>query len=95
MYQIIGNVDTGKTRKLLELAKAQDGVVCCETPQRMRQKAHAYGITGLDIVSWDEINLACAMNQPVFIDDLDQFIQYIIPRLRGYSLNITNNVIDT
>lgn len=52
---IVGGNSTGKTRSLLEFAKEQNAVVVCGNPAAMRRKAEAYGIIGLNFISYDEI----------------------------------------
>ena len=54
MYRIIDKRGTGKTSRLLLLAKENNGIVVCASPEFMREKAYAYGITGIDFVSYAE-----------------------------------------
>ena len=48
MYRIIEGRGTGKTLRLMLLAKENNGVIVCSNPHAMRQKAIAYGLTGFD-----------------------------------------------
>ena len=50
MYRIIDGRGTGKTSRLMLLAKENNGVIVCANPQKMREKAEVYG-TG---IAWDE-----------------------------------------
>lgn len=43
---------TGKTKELLLFAKENDAVVLTRNPYALREKAHAYGILGLDIYDY-------------------------------------------
>ena len=52
---IVGNSSTGKTRQLLEHAKAQGAMVICKNPSAMQAKARAYGIVGLSFASYDDL----------------------------------------
>jgi hypothetical protein len=52
---IIGGRSTGKTRKLLEHAKENNAAVVCRNPSAMARKAAAYGIFGVQFVSYDEV----------------------------------------
>ena len=54
MYRIIDGRGTGKTSRLLLLAKENDGIVVCKNPDHMREKAYAYGLTGIDFASYYE-----------------------------------------
>ena len=54
MYRIIDNRGTGKTSRLLLLAKENNGIVVCANPISMREKAHRYGLTGIECMSYTE-----------------------------------------
>ena len=54
MYRIIDGRGTGKTSRLLLLAKENNGIVVCAYPEWMREKAYKYGITGIDFVSYTD-----------------------------------------
>ena len=54
MYRIIDKKGTGKTSRLLLLAKENNGIVVCAYPDWMREKAYKYGITGIDFISYDD-----------------------------------------
>ena len=53
MFIISGEKGTGKTRALLEKANVENGIIVCENPDKMRERAHRYGIVGLEIISYD------------------------------------------
>ena len=52
---ISGGKGTGKTRELLEKAKAEDYVVACENPTKMAARAYEYGIFGLTFIHYDDV----------------------------------------
>ena len=54
MYRIIDNRNTGKTSRLLLLAKEHNGIVVCMWPKAMQEKAYAYGLTGIDFMSYND-----------------------------------------
>ena len=54
MYRIIDGRGTGKTSRLLLLAKENNGIVVCAYPEWMREKAYAYGLTGIDFISYTD-----------------------------------------
>ena len=85
MFIISGEKGTGKTKALLEKAKEENGIVVCKNPDKMIDRAHRYGITGLDIVGYGDIYLA---GKPVYIHDINKFIEYNIPEAKGYTLSI-------
>lgn len=57
MQRIISGRGTGKTRALMEEAHNNNGVFVCQNALHMREKANAYGLHGLAIISYyDFIN---------------------------------------
>ena len=48
MYRIIDGRGTGKTSRLMLLAKDTNSVIACANPYAFEQKAKAYGIIGID-----------------------------------------------
>ena len=85
MFIISGGKGTGKTKALLEMAKADNGVVVCANPEAMRDRAYRYGIVGLEIVSYAEAYLT---GKPVYIHDINKFIEHNMPEAKGYTLCI-------
>lgn len=87
MYQIIDDRGSGKTSRLFLLAKENKGIVVCRNPKAMREKAIAYGIVGIDFISYADYPKVMAANagKPVFIDELSSFWRYCDPNFIGYS----------
>lgn len=76
MVRIIDGRGTGKTGRLMLLAKENDAIFVCSNPKAMEQKAHAYGITGITFMSYtDFISVAHARHWhcKFVIDELEQF----------------------
>jgi len=89
MYQVIDVRGSGKTGRLMLLAKENNGIFVCSNPDAMTYKAHAYGLTGFDIISYyDYLNHNYEQGKMVFIDELDMFVKYLGDNLSGYSLTI-------
>ena len=85
MYRIIGNRASGKTNRLMLLAKENNAKIACSNPAAMRAKAYAYGITGIDFISYSDVNLN---ENKVMIDELENFVYYITEgKLTGYTLS--------
>ena len=90
MNRIIGERSTGKTRQLLQYAYDNNLIVMCARPDRMQQKAIAYGLPGINCIAYtsylDEIP------GPYVIDELEQFMEYCMSTntapFVGYTLNI-------
>jgi hypothetical protein len=90
MFIISGEKGTGKTRALLEKAKVENGIIVCENPDKMRERAHRYGIVGLDIVGYNDLyNVdSYTASKPVYIHDINKFIEHNMPEAKGYTLSI-------
>ena len=57
MYRIIDDRGTGKTSRLMLLAKENNAVFVCANPNSMEYKAKAYGISGITFVSYGDFIL--------------------------------------
>ena len=87
MYRIIEGRSCGKTSRLMLLAKETGAAIACSNPSAMRAKAYAYGITGIDFISYSELFNGEWTEENVLIDELEEFVkQYIDAEITGYSL---------
>ena len=87
MYRIIDNRGSGKTSRLMLLAKETNSAIACCNPSAMREKAYAYGITGIDFISYSDLFTGGWTEENVLIDELEEFVkQYIDANITGYSL---------
>lgn len=87
MFRIIDSRSSGKTSRLMFLAKETDSAIACSNPSAMRQKAYAYGITGIDFISYSDLFTGGWTEENVLIDELEEFVkQYIDANITGYSL---------
>lgn len=92
MYRIIDNRSSGKTSRLMLLAKENDAVFVCANPSAMRIKALAYGITGIDFVDYLEFaNHQDAPERNYVVDELENLVKYLIntpdAKMIGYTLS--------
>ena len=91
MYRIIDGRGSGKTSRLMLLAKETGSTIACANPYAMREKAYAYGIVGIDFISYlDLINGECE-NPNVMIDEIETFVSHCIcteNNLTGYTLSV-------
>lgn len=76
MIRIIDEQGTGKTSRLMLLAKEHDATFVCSNPKAMEYKAKAYGITGLRFMSYGDFLLEPSMSHEgnYVIDELEQFV---------------------
>lgn len=87
MYKIIDNRGSGKTSRLMLLAKENNGIFVCANPDAMKVKSRAYGLVGFDIISYyDFTEHKYDTHKPVFIDELDRFVEYQNGKLNGYTI---------
>ena len=88
MHGIIEGVGTGKTRRLMEYAKDNNCILLVKNPTAMMNKAHNYGIIGLDIRGYEDID---TVEGSFVIDELEQFLSYWSNgTLVGYTLTKGN-----
>ena len=87
MYRIIDGKGTGKTSRLLLLAKENNGIVVCKNPEKMREKAHVYGLTGIDFISYEDYRDGHYLPKPIFIDELDVYLTFLDHYITGYTIS--------
>ena len=90
MNRIIDGRSTGKTSRLMLLAKENNGIIVCQNPTALQQKAYAYGIVGIDYMSYAdfiELMISTQIHRPIYIDELDDFLYCLNDNIRGYSLS--------
>lgn len=86
MYRIIDNRSSGKTSRLMLLAKETNSAIACSNPSAMKTKAYSYGITGIDFIPYSDL-FNGHYNGNVLIDELEEFVKgYTDANITGYSL---------
>lgn len=86
MYRIIDSRSSGKTSRLMLLAKETNSAIACSNPSAMKTKAYAYGITGIDFIPYSDL-FNGYYNGNVLIDELEEFVKgYTDANITGYSL---------
>ena len=100
MYRIIDGRGSGKTSRLMLLAKENNAALVCSNPRAMEAKAHAYGIVGIDFMSYEDAidhmrypdSRYTSENRQhlIVVDEIEDFIQCALGmngRLIGYTLS--------
>lgn len=91
MNRIIDKRNTGKTSRLFLLAKENNGVIVCSNPKVMKEKAYAYGLVGIDFISYEQYLYqspeAYDASKPIYIDELERLLTLYDPQISGYSLS--------
>ena len=86
MFRIIDSRSSGKTSRLMLLAKETNSAIACSNPRAMREKAYAYGIIGIDFIPYSDL-FEGKYNDNVLIDELEEFVKdYTDANIKGYSL---------
>lgn len=93
MYRVIAGNDTGKTKELLTECGA-DGIFVCAHPERINEKCRAYNIPEVKAIGYDDFKYLLIEGElyndnddrPVYIDELEKFVNYCVPYLAGYTL---------
>ena len=95
MERIIDEHCTGKTRKLLEVAKEHGATVVCSNPAAFADKALRYGITGLKFISYAKFleGVYEPDESTVVIDELEGLLEAFsayepVCKIIGYTLSI-------
>lgn len=91
MYRIIDGRSSGKTMRLMCLAKENNAIIACSNPNAMRDKAYCYGITGLDFISYEDLfSNKDFGNRNIMIDELGMCLSSHITndiKIIGYTLS--------
>ena len=91
MYRIIDEKNTGKTSRLMLIAKENNAIFVCSSPEAMQVKAKAYGIEDIKFKSYaDFIRDYDPEIKTYVVDELEPFINEIFtsgPKLIGYTLS--------
>ena len=85
MFRIIDKRGSGKTSRLMLLAKETGATIVCSNPEAFAYKAKAYGLEGLKFMSYDNYFSHVCENK-VLIDEMDGLLQTMDPNIIGYCL---------
>ena len=88
MIQIIDSRSSGKSSRLMLMAKELNLPIACLNPEALRQKAYSYGITGVDFISFADLGRKDVHFDKVLVDEIDQLAQFFIRgKIAGYTLS--------
>ena len=91
MFIISGGRGTGKTKTLLQKAADEGATIACADPTTMRERAYKYGITGLNIISYEDVAIfkVAYPDKPavLYIHDINKFLETQFSAVSGYSLS--------
>ena len=95
MFKIIDKKGSGKTSRLLLLAKENEGIVVCRHPEALQKKAvYSYGIIGVEYMGYGEYleKMETNLSKPVYIDEISSFLKYLDPKVSGYSESLEEEI---
>lgn len=88
MIRIIDERGSGKTSRLMLIAKEQGAIFVCKNPKAMEYKAKQYGIEGIKFVSYGEFSTLLLHREKYVIDELETFtLDAFGGELVGYTLS--------
>ena len=91
MIRILDGRGTGQTGRLMLLAKENGAKIACSNPHAMAEKARAYGIVGVDFISYRDLMTMGIQHGNVFIDEVEPFLQWCLSSnatLQGYCISV-------
>lgn len=91
MNREIGKKGTGKTTRLIALAKETNSIIVTSSPEYIVNKMYRLGITGVEVVSYQEFEAKkIGFTKKYVIDELEDFVKYISgpENMIAYSLTI-------
>ena len=75
MIRIIDGRGSGKTSRLLLLAKENNAVLVCSNPRAMKYKAEKYGINDIEFISYKEFYDGQTEDDKLYIiDELENYV---------------------
>ena len=90
MFRIIDKRCTGKTSRLLLLAKETGAIIVCSEPRYVQMLAETLGIEGIEAIPYRQYlsNYYDYSNRKILIDELEGFLQQLSGNCIGYSISI-------
>ena len=92
MIRIIDSRATGKTSRLMLLAKENNAILVCNNPRAMAYKAKQYGIDDIEFMSYGEYYTREKNPKDKFIiDELENYVMATSCQdIIAYSLSVDN-----
>ena len=87
MKAIARPVGTGKTKELMELAAANNGMIFTINKRALQVKANSYGFSNLTFIDWDDLFSGdFDHSRPLYIHKLDDVMEEFLRHDYGLSL---------
>ena len=94
MIKIIDGRGTGKTSRLILLAKKTGATIVSSDPRYIELLAKEYGITGLNIITYNQYlsSQYDYSNKKILIDEVEGLLQRLPGDCIGYSISIEEKI---
>lgn len=91
MYKIVDGHGTGKTTRLITLAKETGATIVASNPDYVRYKAERLGIFGVEVLSYEEFIFLRAQKpeKQFLLDEISLFAKYMVSKSGGKLLGYT------
>lgn len=87
MITIIDNRNSGKTKKLLQAAHENNGIIITQDKRAFQVKARSYGYSDVKIFDYNDLAQDnYPLDAPVFIHNGDKMLYWILDKY--YNLNL-------
>lgn len=88
MKKVVRAPGSGKTKELMSYCAEENATLVCKNPDAMLVKAHSYGFK-INIISYlDFLQTATYNENNAYLDDIDEFLEYIGCHVKGFGGNI-------
>lgn len=88
MEILIGGKGTGKTRKLIELAYENRGILAVRTERERAHiwdKSRALGMP-IEVVVYEDVENLKRTQRKIYIDEVEGYISFLNPYVSGFSV---------
>ena len=84
MFTIIDVRGSGKTKKLLEVAREKHAIILTQDKRAFRVKAKSYGYENIKIIDYEDLeNDDYDIDEPILIHNADKVLDYLFDRYYG------------
>ena len=91
MYKIIDRRGTGKTSRLMLLAKETGATIICANPSAFYTKADYYGIPGLKFISYQDFwDGNFDPNDKFLVDEIEFLFRCYNKNIIGFNMSMEN-----
>ena len=84
MLTLIDVRGSGKTKKLLEIAREKNAIILTQDKRAFKVKAKSYGYDDVDVLDYEDLeNDEYDLMKPILIHNVDKVLDYLFDRYYG------------